>query len=168
MEAWVRQYLSEMKVQEGVTETCLLHSVIEQSLQTLAHHPGFARNHFVREIANEQVDVSFNCMLLTQIIVGLLSNAIEAQPQDNIIRLEVCPGRRIDEVILNISEHGIGISQEQQQIVFEPFYSTKRNGLGVGLSLTRQILKRHHGAIDIASAPGKGTTVCVYLRIAKS
>ncbi|MDX1629776.1 MAG: HAMP domain-containing sensor histidine kinase, partial [Fulvivirga sp.] len=63
-----------------------------------------------------------------------------------------------DQIILSVSDNGPGMDKETLNNIFVPFYTTKKQGSGIGLSLSRQIMKAHKGSINVSSQPGKGTT----------
>ncbi|MCB8959041.1 MAG: response regulator [Ardenticatenales bacterium] len=68
-------------------------------------------------------------------------------------------------VSLAISDNGVGIAAEAQERIFEPFYSTKATGRGLGLAAVRGIIQAHQGALAVSSKPGQGTTFTIYLPI---
>ena len=102
--------------------------------------------------------------LLEQVIINLVRNAIDAlqQADDPVIELkaELKPHGK---TIISIRDNGRGIEKERLDQIFIPFYSTRKNGSGIGLSLSRQIMKLHKGRIDVESEPGKGS--CFMLEI---
>ena len=117
---------------------------------------------------------------IQQIIMNLITNAIEAigEAQGEIDVLlskilvdEAHPakdhlGRVISagmHVCLEVTDNGCGISEETRQRIFEPFFSTKFTGRGLGLSATLGIISGHEGALQLFSQPGKGATFKVYL-----
>jgi signal transduction histidine kinase len=65
--------------------------------------------------------------------------------------------------VVEVSDNGRGIPPEDLPHIFRPFYTTKGEGTGLGLSLARRIVEDHHGRIDVTSALGKGTTFSVVL-----
>jgi signal transduction histidine kinase len=93
-------------------------------------------------------------------LVALFVNAVEAMPGGGKLVVEVQQGAAKSDVRILVKDSGAGIVQEDLPHVFEPFYSTKKNGQGVGLGLSvvYGILERHGGRISIQSDPGKGTT----------
>lgn len=107
--------------------------------------------------------ISGNLRHLQQVFVNLLQNAIAATPSGGTIT--VAGADDGDFVRLSVSDTGSGISKENQQHIFEPFYTTKEvgKGTGLGLSVTYSIIKRHGGRIDVESEPGRGTTFHVHL-----
>lgn len=108
---------------------------------------------------------------ICQVLDNLLSNAVKYSPEKKTITLqgkltpdgwEVC-----------VKDHGIGMSQEQAMKVFDKFYrvdatNAKVDGLGLGMSIVKQIIEAHGGRIEVKSALGKGTTVTFYLPYAAS
>ena len=89
-------------------------------------------------------------------LLNLLKNAWEAVPiPGGKISFSVIPensGIRID-----IQDNGCGISKEQQATIFQPFFTTKESGTGLGLAVSKQIAQAHSGDITLESAPGQGT-----------
>lgn len=94
--------------------------------------------------------------LLRVAILHILRNAIEATPEGG--RITITTSAERDNVIITISDTGSGISKEDIDRIFEPFYSTKRLRFGMGLSLVKQIVSEHLGHMSVESEQGKGTT----------
>ncbi len=97
--------------------------------------------------------------LIDQVIINLLINAIDAlkpvdKPQVTISSFVNPDGKKC----IQIHDNGTGISEEILENVFVPFYTTKNEGSGIGLSLSRQIMRLHHGTIEISSKEGHGTS----------
>ena len=87
---------------------------------------------------------------------NLLRNASEAMGGEG--RIDVGVGGNGDELIVTIADHGPGIPEELRQRVFEPYFTTKEDGTGLGLALVRQALEAHRGTIRVAGTPGGGAT----------
>jgi signal transduction histidine kinase len=100
---------------------------------------------------------------IQQAFVNLLVNAIQAIPDRG--RITVRSGCAADGVWAEISDDGCGMSEEVQRRIFEPFYTTKPVGTGIGLGLSQawEIVQRHHGKIQVKSTPGHGATFRVSL-----
>jgi signal transduction histidine kinase len=98
---------------------------------------------------------------LRQALLNLLRNAAEAMPRGGRLRVEAAAHPR--GVELKIADTGEGISPEHLGKVFDPFFSTKSGGTGLGLALTQQIIAEHGGAIEVTSELGRGTTFTVRL-----
>jgi two-component system nitrogen regulation sensor histidine kinase NtrY len=97
---------------------------------------------------------------IEQVLINLIRNAVEALeavPAPNII-LRAARNAH-NEVLLQVIDNGAGIPAEHLESVFVPFFTTKRNGTGVGLSVSRQIVQLNRGWISVRSLPGEG---CVF------
>ena len=104
---------------------------------------------------------------LRQALLNLVRNAKEAMPSGGRIRLEV--GRTADgQVRLVLADSGPGISPENLASIFEPFFSTKSKGTGLGLALVQQIVTDHGGRIEVDCPPGGGTMFAIVLPVAKT
>jgi len=102
---------------------------------------------------------------LWQAILNLVRNALEAMPDGG--TLSVSTSRNQSSAILTLSDTGKGMSTQDQDQIFKPFFSTKASGTGLGLPLTQQIVAEHGGSIRFESAPGKGTTFTIELPLPK-
>jgi signal transduction histidine kinase len=102
---------------------------------------------------------------MKQVILNLLLNAVQAMPNGGRLTLR---GQVLEDgqwVTLSIQDSGIGIPSEDMNKLFDPFFSTKEGGVGLGLSIAHRIIDQHHGKIEVESAPGKGTLLTVWLPI---
>jgi signal transduction histidine kinase len=97
-----------------------------------------------------------------RIVFGnLIRNAREAMPEGG--RLTITGRPSGDSVEVAVTDTGVGISPDKLRHIMEPLYSTKTRGLGLGLAITRAILDKNKGGLEVASAPGKGSTFTVRL-----
>jgi two-component system sensor histidine kinase AtoS len=92
-------------------------------------------------------------------------NAIEAMREGG--TLSVATRQNGETVQLEISDTGRGIPDEQVKKIFEPFYTTKAQGLGLGMPYAKRIIEQHGGAISVNSRLGEGTTISIELPAAK-
>jgi len=116
-------------------------------------------------LAPDLPPVQADRVLMDQVLLNLLDNActvlVDNPPGER--RLSIVTRARGDEVLLEITENGPGVSDPER--VFDPFYSTKPGGLGIGLSIVRSIVRSHRGRVWMESAPGHGATVHVSLPV---
>ena len=118
----------------------------------------------LRERYEEVPPINLNRELLEWVLENLLSNALTAldKPQ-GLIEVVVERRAETEEVEISVSDNGKGMSREEQRRVFDPGFSTKRRGWGLGLALARRVVEEYHaGRITILhSAPGEGTTMVI-------
>lgn len=96
-------------------------------------------------------------------LMNIMLNAIEAMPEGG--TLSIATSSTSDSLQLQISDTGRGINDEEVQKIFEPFYTTKAQGLGLGMPYARKIIEQHDGMISINSRPGEGTTINIALPV---
>lgn len=91
---------------------------------------------------------------ITQILINMVKNAVQAEAKNIKITAEINPSEHI---IINVINDGLPISKESQEEIFIPFYTTKQEGTGIGLSLSRQIMRLHNGSLKLTRSDGKET-----------
>ena len=144
------------------------------------HHPGIELK---LNLAGDLLNISGSPIHLSKTVMNLISNAVEASVDQGVIRI-ITKNRYIDTpmkgyediqegdyVVLTVADNGIGISDEDINRIFEPFYTKKvmgRSGTGLGMAVVWGTVKDHHGAIDISSTPQQGTTVTILLPATKA
>jgi two-component system, NtrC family, sensor histidine kinase AtoS len=105
--------------------------------------------------------------LLKTCFLNLMINAVDAMPDGGSLRVAVGRApRRSDgpeELVVTVTDTGSGMSPEEVRAAFEPYFSTKETGLGLGLALTHKIVSDHGGSITLESTPGRGTTAVITL-----
>jgi len=105
---------------------------------------------------------------LKQVFINLLNNAIDAMPKGGTVQVEtrtVHGNGTGPQVEIAFRDTGVGISPEQLSKIFDPFFTTKKagQGTGLGLPITKRIVERHGGSVDVISVPGKGTRFTIFL-----
>lgn len=101
--------------------------------------------------------------LMEQVLINLITNSMNAleESTDKAIRLKAYQNDA--NLNLEISDTGKGIPENELKDIFVPFFSTRKNGSGIGLSLSKQIISQHGGSIKVTSVPGSGTKVTITL-----
>jgi PAS domain S-box-containing protein len=102
---------------------------------------------------------------IKQVFLNLLKNAIEAMPNGGDLHIRLHYAENKDAICVDITDTGHGISEAELYLIFRPFYSTKTDGTGLGLSFCRRVADEHGGEIRIKSELGKGSTFSVILPI---
>jgi signal transduction histidine kinase len=100
---------------------------------------------------------------LRQVMLNLVSNAMDALAQRVTPTIVIATARRSPKVALEVRDSGCGIQRQQMQYLFKPFYTTKHGGSGLGLSLVHKMLSQMNGSIEINSVPDEGTVVTILL-----
>ncbi len=101
---------------------------------------------------------------LLQVFTNLITNAIQAMPAGGDLTV-TSSGTGPDGVMVSVSDTGTGITEENKKKLFEPLFTTKAKGIGLGLVVTKSIVEAHKGSIAVESGVGKGTTFTVRLPI---
>jgi PAS domain S-box-containing protein len=126
------------------------------------------------DFPEESKTVSVDADRITQIVINLLKNAIEASHEGGEVTISITFPEDVkdvlfdavrDFVIIAVEDNGVGLTEEEKTRVFEPFYSKKPTGTGLGLYVTHSIVERHGGYIYVNSQYGAGTVFTVYLPI---
>jgi signal transduction histidine kinase len=118
------------------------------------------------EISPSLPQLDLDLRRLEQVLLVLLNNAVEASsPGDTVIL-----GASTDnnEIHIEVRDEGSGMTEEIQSKLFTPYFTTKKGGLGLGLSLTQRIIHGHGGQIDVVSSPGQGTTMSIRIPLTKT
>ncbi|MDH3852786.1 MAG: ATP-binding protein, partial [Deltaproteobacteria bacterium] len=104
-------------------------------------------------------------MQMQQVFLNLLLNAVEAMPDGGMLATKTSYDKKLDSIEITISDTGSGMEQSVKSKVFQPFFTTKRKGSGLGLSITRRLVEQHGGQIYVESDPGKGTVFNIFLHV---
>ncbi|WP_226678555.1 ATP-binding protein [Mesobacillus jeotgali] len=110
-----------------------------------------------------QISLSCDRNQIKQVLINILQNAIEATEDNGHFIGVSLEEASADSVIITVSDKGCGISESRFNRLFEPFYSTKEKGTGLGLLTCKRIIDLHQGSIDIESRLGEGTTIKIVL-----
>jgi nitrogen fixation/metabolism regulation signal transduction histidine kinase len=99
--------------------------------------------------------------LLHRVLANLVLNAMDAMPEGGRIIVRT---RATDEhAVIEVSDTGVGLTTEESERLFTPYYTTKQHGTGLGLAIAQAVIADHHGTITVESAPGRGTTFHIEL-----
>jgi len=116
----------------------------------------------IRLTVQSDCNVEFEAdrQMMEQVLINLVKNSIEAVKNRPDPKIELfCYPQPNGLIRISIRDNGEGIQSDKLEQVFVPFFTTREEGSGIGLSLCRQIIRLHHGTIQIESVPGVGTTV---------
>lgn len=164
IDEFVQDLVTLARPNEGQLAPVNLHSVIHESVMMCEVALAQAHTSVRLELADEQPVVPGFRNQLKQVFVNLVANAGKSMPPEGgyvVVRTEV----RGTEVVCEIADNGVGMSDDTLRRIFEPFFTTRksRGGSGLGLTLVQTIVQRHGGRIEVESAVGVGTTFTVIL-----
>ena len=117
--------------------------------------------YFIAE--EEEIIAKLDRTQLIRVITNLVKNAIQAMPEIENPRVEVRVVSEQGQVKITVADNGIGISEEFRDKIFEPKFTTKTSGMGLGLGMVRNIVETNGGTIQLTTKEGKGTVFTVTL-----
>ncbi len=131
--------------------------VIHNVLTFVGHEATKKKIKITKGIGDESVQILVNERQLEQILLNLILNAIQAfKKTEGLIELNI--KRSESQIEIKIEDNGPGMAKKQLDQIFEPFYTTKEEGTGLGLYITKQLVERNGGTIKVESKEGSGTT----------
>lgn len=140
----------------------VLQSVLILMEANLTHH----QIELSLDLAVDLPDFQFDADKIKQAFMNVVLNAMEAMPQGGI--LTVATSQIDDKVCIKVTDTGIGISEKDIEHLFEPFFTRKAKGTGLGLANVKRIVEEHGGTVEIESVPGEGTKVLLWFQVANS
>ena len=113
------------------------------------------------KLAQDLLPIRVDAGHIEQVLINLITNAYQAMPDGG--RLVISGLQRKDKVILKVEDNGVGIEKQNLEKIFEPLFTTKAKGIGLGLTVTKLLTEANEGTIKVASKFGKGTIFTVTL-----
>ncbi len=157
----VTQFLQAIRPTPPQLKPGSLNEVVEKTLDLLRpelDNRGLTvKEQLMRQLPPAPVDAA----QMQQVLVNLVKNAMQAMTKGGVLTLRT--GAGAEGVWVSVSDTGGGIPQEQINRIFEPFYTTKKTGTGLGLMIVQRIVRAHGGRIELESNAGRGSTFRVWL-----
>jgi len=110
----------------------------------------------VRNFPGDSLPVKVDSDLVEQAVLNIVLNGVQAMPGGG--ELTLVGSRADDDAQLEIRDHGGGIPQEVRDKIFNLYFTTKKNGSGIGLAMAYRVMQLHNGSVEYESAEGQGTT----------
>jgi two-component system, NtrC family, nitrogen regulation sensor histidine kinase NtrY len=133
--------------------TVRLKELLEKVAQLMKNEIKKTNIDFHFECSSEYLTIQADAEMIEQVLINLLKNAIEALAETEDPRLTLTGSYEDSAVLIEVMDNGPGIIKEAREHIFVPFYTTKRTGSGIGLSLSRQIMQMHNGSLSVESEP---------------
>jgi len=168
----IRNLLDFARQSKSTMRPVDINTAIEAALQLVGHQINLENIHLEKNLDKELPLVLADFDQIQQVLINMILNAIQAMPDGGTLALKTSStiGIKVnrlykDNVRIDITDTGIGISEENLRQLFTPFFTTKEKGKGVGLGLSvvHGIIGRHKGRIEVESTPNSGTTFSIYL-----
>jgi two-component system sensor histidine kinase HydH len=160
----VDQFLRFAKPTPPLFQKVEVASIFEETLQLL--RPQIEKQRIVVQKEFQTLPpIMMDREQIKQVILNLLLNAVQATIKGGHLALKGHIPRDERWIKLFIQDSGVGIPPEDMNKLFDPFFSTKEGGIGLGLSIAHRIIDQHHGKIEVESTPGKGTLFIIWLPI---
>ncbi|MFC2097673.1 PAS domain-containing sensor histidine kinase [Bacteroidota bacterium] len=155
---FISSYKSLTRLPKPEFEEIIVAKLIDNIL--LLHKKDIENNNIKISIdfIDSRLTINADRKMIEQVLINLLKNAIEILYGKNDGQINVLAHSFNDNTNIEISDNGPGIDEDRLEKIFIPFFTTKQNGSGIGLSLSRQIMRLHGGSISVNSEPGKGSS----------
>nr|MBD3623084.1 ATP-binding protein [Sunxiuqinia sp.] len=115
-----------------------------------------------KKLQSADLEIQADEKLISQVLINLIKNSREALAETENARIVLLAGRNKNgQVEICVKDNGPGIPTDMLDEIFVPFFTTRENGSGIGLSLSRQILRLHGGSLNARSVPNKETLFCL-------
>lgn len=155
----ISQFLSVAKPEkEKVLETVDVKLVL-QSVTDLLHSYGLLHNNRIELNIMGDCTISINTIEFKQLLINIIKNAIEASKMGDLVLVTASSEKGF--VVIKVTDHGRGMSEEEVASLGTPFYSLKSKGTGLGMMICFNIVEKYKGTIDFQTSKGHGTTVTI-------
>ena len=157
----IKQLSGFSKMPAGEPKKCRINEIIETSVN-LIHFDKRAKNiTIVKKLGDNLPEITTDANQLSQVFVNLILNAIDAMPDGGTLTVSsLLDGQNI---VIKFEDTGVGISKKDLKKIFDPFYTTKEKGTGLGLAVSYNIIKKLKGTINVESEENKGTVFTIIL-----
>ena len=155
---FVDDYRSLTSIPEPIFQIFLIKDLFERTKRLMENELKINNIKLVISVEPAQLELTADSELIEQVLINLIVNSIYFLK--NVENPQIKLTGQIDDrgkTVIKVSDNGPGISEELRDKIFIPFFSTKKGGSGIGLSLSRQIMRSHGGSIRITSKPGSET-----------
>lgn len=157
----ITQFLQAIRPAAPQLKLVSLNEIIEKSLDLLRPELNNRGLDVETKLARRLPAAPADATQIQQVLVNLIKNAMQAMTKGGTLTLQT--GEGTDGVWIGVTDTGGGIPQEQINRIFEPFYTTKKKGTGLGLMIVQRIVRAHDGRIELESHVGRGTTFRIWL-----
>jgi len=142
-----------------------INSLVDNIVLLVRNQASFRNIDIERDLADNLPEIMADGDQIQQVLINFILNASDAMPKGGSLNIKSRLMENSEYIELKFIDTGCGISEENKDRIFDPFYTTKESGTGLGLSISYGIIEQHGGTIHVESEIGKGTTFIVQLPI---
>lgn len=162
----VSQFLGAIRPFKTTFKLKNINEVLDAALDFMAPEISLAKVTVERRFQTNLAPTLIDEDQLKQAFFNVIKNAVEAMPKGGLLQVQT--QIKSQQIRISFADTGVGISKEKLDRIFEPYFSTKEKGTGLGLTIVSRVVTEHGGNIQVKSAPGKGTQFVIYLPILTS
>ncbi|MGO9015390.1 MAG: ATP-binding protein [Dissulfurispiraceae bacterium] len=159
----LKQLSGFTKIPSGESLLCMVNEIIDTALNLIRYDKKAKGISILKEFSSDLPEIVTDANQLSQVFVNLTLNAIDAMPDGG--TLTVRSFTRDGSVAIQFQDTGIGIPKKDINKIFDPFYTTKEKGTGLGLAVSYDIIKKMNGTLTVSSVAGKSTTFTILLPV---
>lgn len=158
IEKFVKELLNYTRAAELNRDMFSVEEIIEESIKMLDECLSLKNIHLIRDYQEGLPDVYVDADKFRQVILNILRNACEAVDEEGEIKILLGLDKTSKKIRMVISDDGPGIPEKDKDLIYEPFFTTKPTGIGLGLANARKVVEQHMGSLKLIDTEGKGTT----------
>lgn len=163
----ITQVLNSAKQKEVITVLQPIEPIVEKAIRNVKDRADFQGITISQQLNTHDLQVPLSAPQFEIVLNNLLINAIEALEGIEKAQVTISGNIEGNRFILKVADNGVGINKEKLEHLFEPYFTSKNNGIGLGLSATLSIIQAHKASIDVSSELGVGTTFEISLPLEK-
>jgi two-component system NtrC family sensor kinase len=161
----VKNLLEFSRASHPRLEQVSLEEIVEKTARFVANEMNLHNVRFSKEVRDQLPAMQVDKGGLQQVLLNLFLNSIQAMPDGGELKVVIRLSKAMNEGVIDVTDTGVGIPPEHLGSIFDPFYTTRKDGegTGLGLSVSHSIVEKHGGRIEVRSEPGRGTTFSIFL-----
>ncbi len=169
MELLIRNLLNYARPVAAQPTTVNVNQILNKTISFIAQHPSFisgnSRKKIVPEIDPDLPETICDPQQLQQVFLNLFLNAADAITEGGTITARTHYEKKDETIVIELQDTGKGISEELREKIFQPFFTTKGKGTGLGLAVSKRLVEEHGGTIEALNNAGAGATFRVILPV---
>ena len=159
----VKNLLEFSRASHGRAEFVNLEAVVAKTARLINNELNAHAIEFIKEIAPDCPDAYLDKGGLQQVLLNLFMNAVQAMGQNGRLAVAIGPSETPEEIRIDVRDSGPGIPADQLGQIFDPFFTSRKEGVGLGLSVSYNIIRKNGGRMEVNSRPGEGACFSIFL-----